>query len=117
MAYAGADLDGVVSFHGSLPPAGPGQADKITARVLVAHGDADGFIPAERIQAFKQALSEGGVDWEMDIYGGARHSFTNPYADGYGMPGLAYNENADRRSWMRMLRFFEEIFEEPLNVF
>lgn len=112
MAYSGADLDGVVSFHGSLPPATPEQAAKIKAKVLIAHGDADTFVPLDRLLAFKKALSDAGVDWEMDIYGGARHSFTNPYADGYGMEGLAYAEGADRRSWLRMLAFFEEIFGE-----
>jgi len=114
LAYLGADLDGVVSFHGSLPPATPEQASKIKARVLVAHGDEDSFVPPERIEAFKKALSEAGVDWEMDIYAGARHSFTNPYSGGYGMEGLAYQEQADRRSWLRMLAFLEELFEEPL---
>ena len=114
LAYSGADLDGVVSFYGSLPPATPEQAAKIKARVLVAHGDADSFIPAERIQAFKKALSGAGVDWEMDIYGGAHHGFSNPYADGYGIDGLAYEELSDRRSWLRMLAFFEELFEEGL---
>lgn len=114
MAYLGADLDGVVSFHGSLPPATPEQAAKIKARVLIAHGEDDGFIPPERIEAFKKALSGAGVDWEMDIYGGAKHGFTNPYADGYGMNGLAYQEQADRRSWLRMLAFFEEVFEDEL---
>ena len=112
MAYAGTDIAGVVSFHGALPPATPEQAAKVKARVLVAHGDADGFVPAERIQAFKQALSQANVDWEMIIYGGAKHSITNPYADGYGMDGLAYNEAADRRSWLRSLAFLEDIFEQ-----
>ena len=112
LAYTGADLGGIVSFHGSLPPATPDQAARIRGKVLIAHGDADNFIPPERIVAFKKALSDAGVDWEMSIYSGARHSFTNPYADGYGMDGLAYSENADRRSWLRMLAFFEEIFDD-----
>jgi len=114
MAYSGAELDGVMSFYGSLQPATPEQAAKIKARVLVAHGDADSFIPPERVEAFKKALSEAGVDWEMDVYAGAQHGFTNPYADGYGIEGLAYQEQADRRSWLRMLAFFEELFEETL---
>ena len=112
MAYAGEDLDGVVSFHGSLPPATPEQAAKVKTRVLIAHGDADSFVPPTRIEAFKKPLSDAGVDWEMNIYSGAKHSFTNPYAEGYGMEGLAYHEQADRRSWLRTLAFFEEIFED-----
>ena len=97
-----------------MPPATPEQADKVRTRVLIAHGAADTFVPPERIEAFKKALSDAGVDWEMDIYGGARHSFTNPYADGYGIDGLAYAEQADRRSWLRMLAFFDDIFGDGL---
>lgn len=114
LAYAGADLKGVASFHGSLPPAAAGQAAKIKGRVLIAHGDADPFVPPERVAAFKQGLSEANVDWEMDVYGGAKHGFTNPYADGYGMQGMAYQEAADRRSWLRLLAFLEDIFEPAL---
>ena len=114
LAYAGAELDGVASFHGSLPPATPEQSARVRGRVLVAHGDADSFIPASRISAFKDALTQAGVDWEINIYSAAKHGFTNPYADGYGLEGLAYQEEADRRSWQRMLAFFEELFVDPL---
>lgn len=116
MAYAGAKLRGVASFHGSLPPATAEQAAKIKSRVLIAHGDADGFVPPERIGKFKKALSDAGVAWEMDIYGGARHSFTNPYADGYNIDGLAYHESADRNAWLRLIRFLEDIFGEELEL-
>jgi len=112
MAYAGADLDGVVSFHGSLPPASPEQAASIKSRVLIAHGDIDPFIPAERITQFKKALNDAKVDWEMDVYGGAKHGFTNPGADKVGMDALAYNKSADMRSWARMKAFFDEIFAD-----
>jgi dienelactone hydrolase len=112
LAYAGTELDGVVSFHGSLPPATPEQASNIKTSVLVAHGDADSFIPAERITAFKKALSDAGVDWEMNIYSGARHGFTNPGAGDFGMDALAYDEKADRRSWQKMKAFFDEIFSD-----
>lgn len=114
LAYTGAEVDAVVSFHGSLPPASAEQAAKVKAKVLLAHGAADGFIPKERVAAFSKALSDAGVDWEMDIYGGAVHGFTNPYADGYGVKGVAYNESADRRSWQRLLNFFESLFEEEI---
>jgi dienelactone hydrolase len=111
MAYAGADLKGVVSFHGSLPPASEEQAKRIKASVLVAHGSADGFVPAERVAAFQAALNKAGVDWEMDVYGGTRHGFTNPDAGEYGIENVAYNEAADARSWERMQEFLGEVFE------
>jgi len=114
LAYTGADLDGVVSFHGSLPPATPDQAARIRGRVLVAHGDADSFVPAARVAAFKEGLRQADVDWEMNIYSRARHGFTNPYADGYGVEGMTYQEEADRRSWQRMLAFFDDLFTDPL---
>lgn len=110
LAYSGADVDGVVSFHGSLPPATPEQASKINTRVLVAHGDADSFIPAERITAFTKALSDANVDWEMNVYSNAMHGFTNPAAGNYGIEALAYDEKADKRSWQKMQSFFDEIF-------
>ena len=110
MAYAGADLDGVVSFHGSLPPATPEQAANIKSSVLIAHGEADGFIPTERIVKFKEALSNANVDWEMNVYANAKHGFTNPGAGDFGMDALAYDEKADQRSWARMKAFFDEIF-------
>ncbi len=112
MSYAGANLDGVVSFHGSLPPATEEQQKNIKAKVLVAHGEADGFIPAERIIAFKQGLDAAGADWQMVSYGGAHHGFTNPGADAYGIDGVKYDEKADNRSWALMQLFLDEVFAE-----
>lgn len=110
MAYAGADLAGVVSFHGSLPVPTAEQVDNIKAKILVAHGNADAFIPAERIAKFQGALDQADADWQMIYYAGARHGFTNPGADKYGIDNVRYDENADRRSWRHMQQFFNEIF-------
>ena len=110
LAYSGAEVGGVVSFHGSLPPASAAQARAIKAKVMVAHGYADSFIPKERVAKFKDALEAAGVDWQFHAYSGARHGFTNPGAGGYGNDGLAYDADADRRSWRQMRNFFDEIF-------
>lgn len=110
MAYSGADLKGVVSFHGSLPVPTDEQASRIKARILAAHGSADTFVPRERIQAFQDALNRANVDWEMVVYGNARHAFTNPDAAKHGIANLQYNRRADERSWRRMQIFFEDIF-------
>ncbi len=112
LAYAGADLDGVVSFHGSLPPATPEQQKNIHIPILVAHGAQDGFVPPERITAFQNALEEAGADWQMMIYSGARHGFTNPGAAAYGIDGIQYDAKADARSWALMQSFFNEIFTD-----
>jgi dienelactone hydrolase len=112
LAYSGADLAGVVSFHGSLPLPTPADLGRIQARILVEHGSADGFVPAERVARFQEALEKAGADWRMVINGGAKHSFTNPGADAYGIDGLGYDAEADRRSWQDMQRFFVDIFGE-----
>ncbi len=109
MAYAGAEVGAVISFHGSLPPA-PESVQSIKPRVLVAHGRDDAFIPAERIVAFQAGLDRLEADWEMTIYSGTRHGFTNPGAGDYGIDNLAYNETADKRSWSAMKKLFDEVF-------
>lgn len=110
MAASGADLRGVVSFHGSLPTSSiaPGT---VKAKILACHGADDPFVNGEQVQKFQQALTEAGANWELIVFGGAKHSFTVKEADSRGIAGLAYNESADRRSWAAMLHFFEEIFE------
>ncbi len=111
MAYAGADLKGVASFHGALPVASEAEAKKVHASVFAAHGKDDAFVPTERVLQFQEALDKAGVDWRMTIYGGTRHGFTNPDADSYGIDNLKYNPAADRRSWAELQRFFGEIFK------
>lgn len=111
LVYGGAPIKGVVSFHGSLPIPPASQTINSTAKVLIAHGDADPFLTAEHIRNFQSSLEHSGVDWHMVVYGGAQHSFTNPSANQYGMKGVQYQEQADRRSWRHMQVFFEEIFQ------
>lgn len=108
LAYAGANLDGVVSFHGSLPVATPDQQKTIKSSILIAHGDQDSHVPPERVTAFQQALDAAEADWQMVSYGGAKHGFTNPDAGGYGIDSLAYDPKADIRSWSLMQSFLTE---------
>lgn len=107
MALLGADLDGVASFHGSLPQ--EPVAGKVTASILVCHGAADSFISAEQVATFQKNLADAGADWEFISYSGAKHGFTNPDADKRGMPPLAYNAKADKRSWQTLLNFLAEV--------
>jgi len=113
MARRGLPLDGVVSFHGSLATASPAQKGKVSARLLVLNGADDPFTTAEQIAAFKQEMTNAGVDFRFISYPGAKHSFTNPQADEFGkrfnMP-LAYNEKADKASWDELIAFFNRLF-------
>ena len=111
MAYTGSEVDAVASYHGSLP-APPSSVTGITQKVLAAHGRADPFVPNERVTAFQDGLDSIGADWQMLVYSGTRHSFTNKDAGQYGLDALAYNEVADKSSWEATMRLFDDVFGE-----
>jgi dienelactone hydrolase len=113
LARSGAELSGVVSFHGGLSSPAPEDGRNIKAKVLVLHGADDPTNSPENIAAFQQEMRAGGVDWQMVSYGGAVHAFTQKAAGNDPSKGVAYNERADRRSWQAMLDFFAEIFAAP----
>lgn len=111
LAYSGADLAGIVSFHGSLlaPREGSDDASNINAKVLVAHGQADPFYSNEDLLGVINALQSAEQDVQTLFYSGAVHAFTDPGATGE-LPGAKYDRRADQRSWEHMKLFFEEIF-------
>lgn len=112
-AKLGADLDGVVSFHGSLAGVAPDK-NKLKAKVLVCHGGADKFELPEEIAAFKKGMDSIGADYQFKVYPNATHAFTNPAATENGkkfnMP-IEYNGAADTASWNDMKTFFAGIFK------
>jgi len=110
LARSGADVAGVVSFHGGLDSPDPSAGRNIKAKVLVLHGADDPYNSAKDVAAFQQELRSAGVDWQMVSYGGAVHSFTQKEAGNDPSRGAAYNEAADRRSWQAMKDFLAEIF-------
>jgi dienelactone hydrolase len=110
LARSGADIAGVVSFHGGLDSPSPADGKSIRAKVLVLHGADDPYVPAKDIAAFQQELRDAKVDWQMVYYSGAVHSFTQKAAGNDPSKGSAYDERADRRSWQAMLSFLEEVF-------
>jgi dienelactone hydrolase len=108
-ARSGADLKAVVGFHPGLRTSRPTEANAITGKILVCIGADDPFVPVEQRLAFEEEMQAGGVDWRMNVYGGVGHSFTHPWAKRQ-MPGIEYDEVADRRSWRAMLDLFDEVF-------
>lgn len=110
-AKLGADLKGVVSFHGDLSGV-PVNKDLLKAKILVCHGDSDQFVNPE-VAGFKKSMDSAGVDYTFKSYANATHAFTNPAATEkgkkYNMP-IEYNAAADTASWNDMKDFFKKIF-------
>lgn len=110
LARSGAELSGIVSFHGGLDSPAPADGKSIKCKVLALHGADDPFVPTKDLAAFESELRDSKVDWQLIAYGGAVHSFTQPMAGNDNSKGAAYNEAADKRSWEAMKQFFAELF-------
>jgi dienelactone hydrolase len=117
MALRGVDIDGVASFHGLLPQEAPENA-KPTADIIVFHGGDDPFVSKEQFDVFKKIMQDTGANYELVVYPGVQHSFTNPDAGKYGkkfdLP-LVYNEDADKKSWEQTQAFLNRIFQPENN--
>ena len=111
MARAGADLRAVVTFHGNLTAAaGPAEKGKVKPQILVQTGGADPFVPKEKVEAFKKEMKDADAKVEVITYPGAKHSFTNPDAGKAGMDAMAYNAEADKKSWDAAIKFLKPAF-------
>ena len=109
LVRSGADVKGVVSFHGLLNAPDNIANPRITSKVLALHGFDDPMVTADQVMAFGQEMTHAKADWELNMYGNAMHGFTNPEANDPGF-GTVYNDKADARSWIAMKEFFKEIF-------
>ena len=114
MALLGDDLDGVVSFHGTLPTDSVKNPKDVKAKFLVCAGAADPFVTKEVVDKFRKAMDDAGADYKFISYPGALHAFTNPAADSLGKKfniPIAYNKEADEKSWAAMKEFFKGLFK------
>lgn len=110
LARSGAPLRGTVSVHGNLDTPNPADARNIQGQVLVLHGADDPFVPAEQVEAFQREMRDAKVDWQMNAYGNAVHSFTNPQAGNDPSKGAAYDEKAAVRSFQDLEAFLKRVF-------
>lgn len=106
-ARSGADVLGVISFHGGLTASNDDK--NIKGKLLILHGALDPFVPKKDVDDFVKGLNEANVDYQMTAYSGAVHSFTDKGAGNDLTKGAAYNEIADRRSWGAMKQFLTEL--------
>ena len=110
LARAGAPIGCAIGFHPGLKRPAGSPDGPISAKVLMMIGDADPVVPQEDRLAFAREMDAKGADWQLHVFGGVGHSYTNPAADALGFPGFSYDERADRRSWAMMLGLLEEVF-------
>ena len=108
LARTGADIKGAVSFHGFLA-APENSTNEIKAKLLALHGDSDPMVGQDQIESFRQEMTSKKVDWQLHVFGGAMHSFTNPEANDPDF-GAVYSKNADERSWKIFTDLLKELF-------
>ena len=106
---AGGSLAGVVSMHGSLAASRPARPGAVTARVLACHGAADPHVPMADVTAFTAEMETAGADWQLNVYGGAQHGFTHRTAVPGAIPGVAYHEATDKRSFAAAREFLASV--------
>jgi dienelactone hydrolase len=111
LARSGADVKGVVSFHGGLDTPTPQDAKNIKGKVLVLHGADDPYVKRDAVLALEDEMKAANVDYQVNLYSHAQHGFTDPSHGTDPSKGMAYNEEADHRSWDAMKAFFVEIFK------
>jgi dienelactone hydrolase len=112
LARYGAPLAGAVSIHGSLATSSPAQPGQVRARLLACHGAKDPHVPLADVTAFSEEMDRAGADWQLIIYGGAMHGFTHAHAKPGAIPGVAYHQLADNRSFAATRSFLAEIFAD-----
>jgi dienelactone hydrolase len=112
LARMGAPFAAIVGFHSGFIPATPEENEAVAGKLLLCHGADDPIVTAAQRDAFLGEATAAGIDWQLHLYGGVGHSFTNPDIDALGIAGFAYDEAADRRSWAAMLNLFEESLAE-----
>ncbi|MBV9379587.1 MAG: dienelactone hydrolase family protein [Streptosporangiaceae bacterium] len=99
LARSGESIAAAVSIHGSLAAGRPAHPGSVRARLLVCHGAMDPHVPLGDVTAFADEMNRAGADWQLIMYGGALHGFTHRQARPGAVPGVAYSELADNRSF------------------
>lgn len=111
LARSGADLRAAIGFHSGLTTSHPEDAKNIKGKILACIGADDPSVGPDQRSAFEAEMRAAGVEWQLHVYGGVVHSFTNPGADVLGATAFArYDAAADSRSWAAMLALLDEVF-------
>jgi len=110
LARSGEPMAAAVSIHGSLATRRTAEPGSVRARLLVCHGALDPHVPLADVTAFAGEMNDAGADWQLIMYGGAMHGFTHVGARPGAVPGVAYDELADHRSFAAARAFLAGAF-------
>jgi dienelactone hydrolase len=110
LARAGAPIRGVISLHGILSAPIPATPRAVAAKVLVLHGDADQVAPTESVLDFQKEMRLARANWQINIYGDAKHSFTGEGAADGRTPDAGLHPQTEARAWQTTVEFLQEVF-------
>jgi dienelactone hydrolase len=108
LGRSGADVAGIVTFHGNLATDDAKLAKNIKGKVLTLNGADDSYVPADQIAGFEKEMKDAGVDYQFVNLSGAVHCFAEP--DQNSPPGCVYHERSAKRAYKYMHDFFDEVF-------
>ncbi len=112
LARAGADIQAVICVHGDLLTPLPAQAGQIKAPIFVLHGSTDPVVPKEHRDQFESEMQAAGAKWQMLVFGGLLHSFSESESD---VPGIAkFDPGAARQTYQMIGDFAAAAFDKKL---
>jgi dienelactone hydrolase len=117
LANASAKIKGVAVVHAPLHEFSDEDVSNISAEVLILQGGSDNVTTLSALSKITDKLTQGDKVWELVVYGGAQQSFTDPYADSYGLENVTFSEDAEKKAWDQILNFYESLFEEELFLY
>lgn len=112
LARAGAPILAAIGFHPGLTRPAGSPDGPIDASILMMVGDRDPVIPPADREAFVTEMNAKSADWQLHIFGGVGHTYTNPAIDTLGIPGFAYDARAERRAWAMAMALLDEVFQD-----
>jgi dienelactone hydrolase len=113
LARSGAPVQAVAIFHGTVDTPTPEDAKNIKGRVLIMHGLDDRSVPITDVYKLADEMRAAKVDFQLELYSGVVHGFTEPANKPAPGKKTAYNERADKKSWAAMQDLFHEVFDKP----
>lgn len=87
-----------VGFRAGLMGPRESSTGRLSAKILMMIGDEDPIVTTDDRESFVREMKGAGADWQLHVFGGVGHSYTNREIDALAYPGFRYDARADRRA-------------------